>query len=285
VRELALLDKPKAASYLARKGFTIEEQTLVLNTTHCNPPENYFITSNDMVGKAGVWAHFGLWNFTKSYAVGKSRTLPQAEAVDDLMKRFGMTEKEATDMYFEVKSLTSEGAINQYVAPWPGYITSNWVACRTAANSSAMVCPLGMQIGQQGTVVTVIESITYNISRPNASRITYGFYQNGQRVGTNGDGIPARMLVATNTSLTEVKFNDTTHGLAVLMDMSNQRMLVADPLLISSVFTQLYYLDGRFMPNFEKFDERSSMTGSRVVVWKVNWDMDAKDVTNATRVR
>ena len=38
----------------------------ILALTHCQPPENYFITSHDMVGKSGVWAHFGSWNFDRA---------------------------------------------------------------------------------------------------------------------------------------------------------------------------------------------------------------------------
>jgi dolichyl-diphosphooligosaccharide--protein glycosyltransferase len=277
IYDIVKLDRPQAQAYLAKRGFTQAEQDEILKRSHCNPPEDYFITSGDMVGKAGVWAHFGLWNFTRAYVAQHSRNLPHDEAVADLQRKFNMSSEEAEKLYYDAKALSSESEINQFVSPWPGYITSSWVDCKLAANNTAMVCPLGIGFGQQGGTVMAFDAFTYNMTNPNASRLVYGFYQNNQRVGTNGDGTPAALYMAYDDGMRSITFqNPTSSGIAVLIDVPNHRLLMADPLLINSTFTQLFYLDGRYSTHFEKFDDQTSFTGSRVIVWKVNWNGTAK---------
>src|SRR3989344_9571324 len=63
--EIMPQDKENAKKVLS-KYFTDEESAKVLEKTHCEAPENYFITSADMVGKSGVWAHFGSWDFDRA---------------------------------------------------------------------------------------------------------------------------------------------------------------------------------------------------------------------------
>jgi dolichyl-phosphooligosaccharide-protein glycotransferase len=270
------LDKEPARRYLAAHGFTEAEQVSILNSTHCAPPEDYFITSGDMVGKAGVWAHFGLWNFENAYIAQHSRYLPMQDAVDDLVKKFNYTPAHAQDLYYQAKGLTSEGEVNQFAAPWPGYITSNWVACSSLANNSAMLCPLGIGIGQQGSTFTSIDTFMFNFTNPASSALSYGFYQNGQRIGAVTNGTPQQIVLAYNDRMDELNFTQpTSPGIAVLVDMPNKRILIVDPLLAKSTFTQLFFLDGRYSTYFTKFDDRTSFSGSRVITWKVNWNGNA----------
>ena len=273
VRDIILLTPQEARKYLADRSFTAQEQDSILNSTFCRAPEDYFITSGDMVGKAGVWAHFGLWNFTKAYIAQHSRQLPHDDAVADMQQKFGFTLEQADKLYYDAKALSNEGEINQFASPWPGYITQNWVSCKKANNGTALVCPIGIGISQTASGTGSIDSFTFNYSDPSASRITYGFYQNGQRVGFNSDGKPALMVLAKNTTLEDVKFNDSTSGgLAIVVDIPNSRILLADPLLAKSTFTQLFYLEGRYSKYYEKFDDQMGFSGSRVIVWKVKWD-------------
>ncbi len=65
IYKLLKLDKSSAEKEL-KKLFNEEKTNKILNAMFCEPPENFFITSEDMVGKAPVWAHFGLWNFEKA---------------------------------------------------------------------------------------------------------------------------------------------------------------------------------------------------------------------------
>ena len=265
-------NRADARKYLADRGLTPSEQDAILNVTHCDPPEDIFITSGDMIGKAGVWAHFGLWNFTKSYIAANAKTMNRDDAVADFTVRFGMSAEEAEKLYFDARALASEGDTNAFAAPWPGYITGAWVGCQARDNDTRVVCPLGLNIGTQNGAMTVIEDFTFNVSAPNASTLTFGVYANGQRIGGVANGTPARLVLALDDRLDDIVAVNPTTGIGVLYDAKERRVLLADPLLIKSTFTQLFYLDGRYTNHFVKFDDRTSFNGQRVISWKVDWD-------------
>jgi hypothetical protein len=239
-----------------------------------------------MIGKAGVWAHFGLWNFSKAYIVETAKTMSEQEAVADYMSRFGMTETTATDLYYQARSLTNEGEINAFASPWPGYLGGNWIACRRVENDTVLGCPIGMQIGSQNGGVTAIDAFIINLTNPSQNNFVYGFYQSGQRVGGIDNGTAGMVVLAGKTKMDTMEIpGSTSPGIAVLVDTVENRVLLADPLLIKSQFTMLYYLDGRYSEHFVKFDEQSSPAGTRVVVWKVDWDgKDAGSATSSTAI-
>ncbi|MBI4141232.1 hypothetical protein HY485_05340, partial [Candidatus Woesearchaeota archaeon] len=60
----------------------IENTEDILQYTHCNPPENYLITSEDMRKKGGVWSHFGNWDFKKAYIWQTLKNKPEEEAIN-----------------------------------------------------------------------------------------------------------------------------------------------------------------------------------------------------------
>ncbi|GAJ05649.1 unnamed protein product, partial [marine sediment metagenome] len=66
IEEIVRLDKKEAKAILLKKGLSEKESNNVSTYTHCEPPEDYFITSYDMIGKSGVWSHFGSWDFDRA---------------------------------------------------------------------------------------------------------------------------------------------------------------------------------------------------------------------------
>lgn len=270
VENITVLDRDEAHAYLQEQGLSAAQADDVLASSHCAPPENYFITSGDMVGKAGVWAHFGLWDFRRAYVVQHARdpNTSREAAIQDFVERLGYTRQEAEQLYFDARALSNEGEINAFAAPWPGYITHNWVQCQR--QNASILCPVGLGIGQQGAAAVSIDGFIYNLTAPQNSTLVFGARQNGQLVSQQL-GTPAVLLIAGD-ELQTVTFDNATAGLGVLIDVEQNRLLLADPQLIGSMFTQLYYLDGRYNEHFEKFDDRIGVTGTRVVVWKVDWD-------------
>ena len=77
VREIILLDKEKARKKLKEYNISAEKIDEIIPYTHCNPPEGYAIASEDMIGKSGVWSHFGSWNFERADIWYNARNLPQ----------------------------------------------------------------------------------------------------------------------------------------------------------------------------------------------------------------
>jgi hypothetical protein len=136
-----------------------------------------------------------------------------------------------------------------------------------------------MGINNNGQTTAVLESSLINITSPENSQISVGFYDQNNRRVQGSTGSFNELVIKGNTTKI-YKAADATLGLAMLLDITTQdnqtkySSLVADPLLIDSTFTRLFYLDGRDMKHFEKFSDMTDMTGSRIIVWKIKWDIN-----------
>jgi len=119
--EIIVLNKTAASEHLENSGIANVEE--VLKYTHCEPPENYFITSGDMVGKAGVWGHFGSWNFEKADIWTNLRKLTKNDMSTVMKNKFGYDDDKAEQTYYKVQSIEGEKAANNWISPWPGYMS------------------------------------------------------------------------------------------------------------------------------------------------------------------
>src|SRR3989338_7007379 len=79
--ELLAANSTTAVEIFDKYNFSIKQRANVSKYMYCQAPEDYFITSQDMVGKSGVWAHFGSWDFKKSAIWVKVKNMPQKEAI------------------------------------------------------------------------------------------------------------------------------------------------------------------------------------------------------------
>lgn len=279
VRELVTLDRADAARAIADAGIDDQTAARLLERTHCEPPADYFITSSDMIGKAGVWAHFGLWDFNRAYAVAQVQQESQQTAVSRIAERLGVTPQEATSIYVDIQKRRQpngawdEGALNAWIAPWPGYLTGGWVGCTRAENGTVLQCPAGVGISQSNGQTLAIDGFVYNTTAPERSIVVIGAYVNGQRVGQQANATVESIIVADDTLRKLANPNPTINGISILIDVKQDRMLIASSQLAESQFTRLYYLDGRYSKAFKKFDDRSSpVTGARIITWQVDWD-------------
>jgi len=267
-------DRESAKDYLQEIGFDNSAIEKILSYTHCQPPEALFITSNDMVGKAGVWAHFGSWNFDRAFIYNNVKNVNDLDAaVKILVKRFNYTEDQAASYYYEVQSLTSDEEANAWIAPWPSYAGANWGSCKN--ESGIILCNLGLGLGNsnQGHQV-VISGVKINISNPKASTFIISFIDpnTGQLAGQQ-DSKPNNIVIADD-SLKRYELESSDFQLDVLYDKLNNRAMVSSPYLSQSMFTRLYFFDGRYTEHFKKFSEETSMTGDRVIVWSVDWNKE-----------
>ena len=55
-------------------------------------------------------------------------------------------------------------------------------------------------------------------------------------------------------------------------------MAQMDSGLTASMFTRLFYQDGIGLSHFKKFSAERSIFGSRIIVWKVDWEGKEKNV-------
>ena len=254
LEEIVRLDKEKANSILLKNMLNKEEAKQVLEFTHCAPPENYFITSYDMIGKSGVWAHFGSWDFDRSLIYN---TLNKKEYKKDLEKsvsflqdRFNYSRGNAENVYYDVQSIKTDAEANSWIAPWPSY---QGISGCGKTEENKISCNIG------GGGIIDIDLTTLQADIQTAQGIKHP------------DSI---VLLLEDGSYKRKEFNDTIGISLVLMPIGNgnYNALMLHPDLDKSMFTIMFYLNGHGLKYFEKFSDTTDITGGRIIVWKVNWD-------------
>ncbi|HLD05559.1 MAG TPA: STT3 domain-containing protein [Candidatus Nanoarchaeia archaeon] len=270
VHEIILQSKEQASKTLQEKGYGETEAQAILKYTHCDPPEDYFITSEDMVGKAGVWGHFGLWNFNRAWLYNNLKDKTPEEAVPLVMSRYGLPQEKAQALYYEVAAIDSEGQANQWISPWPNFATG-WHSCQNT--TTEITCNLGMNIGNQNGQNMVLEKLLINTSKKEWDvKLLIGAYANNLRTG-EGLTTPDQFYVASD-QIRKMNLNASNSiTIGFLFDtVGGYRLMAMDPLFVRSTFTKLFYLDGRYMNHFDKFSDKNTIGGDRILVWKVNWN-------------
>ena len=253
IKEIVRLNKEKAGSTLLRNGLSEEEANSVLEFSHCIPPENYFITSYDMVGKSGVWAHFGSWDFNKALIYN---TLKRKEYRDDLEKsisflqdRFNHTREEAELIHYDVQSIGSDAEANSWIAGWPGYAGSS--SC-SKMEEGKIAC------GIEQSALVEIDLQTLQADIQTAQGITHPNFV---------------VLPLENGSYRQREFNDTIGGSMMLIPTGEEsyNALLMHSDLDKSMFTIMFYLNGHGLKYFDKFSDVKDVNGGRIIIWKVNW--------------
>lgn len=246
LNQIILLNKKEAEKNLKSLKLTETQIEKILSFTHCEPPEAYFIASEDMIGKSGVWSHFGSWNFERADIWQNARKMAKDEAIDYMTKKFNYTKERAENIYFEVQAISSDSEANTWVAPWPGY--GGTTSC-SKNTQGVYVCGNGLQvnlsnydvfgIGQQGTV------------RPKSAAFT------------------------TESGVFKKNFNGTTldFGMTVIPRNENELdVVVSSNELTGSMFTRMFYMQGHGLKYFKLFNHQRGLTGTNIYVYKVDWE-------------
>ncbi|MCA9459613.1 MAG: hypothetical protein KC550_03625, partial [Nanoarchaeota archaeon] len=231
----------------------IDEIMLMLKCD--SPSENFLVTSGDMVGKAGVWAHWGSWDFTRKYVYDNYNLMKvedMAEKIDGNVSLIDSYVKQLKqiDIDSKTKNLKRDDLINQWLAPYPSYIPLEGKYQYPCVNSNnTLICQNSIQIDLEN------------------GNIKSGF---GEDVTFNRVVFPISM-----DEMGEMKIDENGNFDVLLIPSSNGNynvMLMQFP-LGNSLFTKLYYLNGFGTKQFEKFDDVTSVSGVNVKVWKTNWDV------------
>ncbi|MBD3209160.1 hypothetical protein GF367_01950 [Candidatus Woesearchaeota archaeon] len=271
--EIILIEDQEAATaYLEEQGLTQEEAEDVTRLTHCEPPENYFITSSDMIGKASVWGHFGNWDFRKAYAYNVLRKETPDVATPIIEELFDIETKAAGQLYYQVISLANEQAANAWISPWPQYLTRNAISCQD--DNDTVTCNQNVNLGNQQGQTIRLETVVVDLENPENTIASIGAYnrQTGQRVGENTLTLKAVTIKNNNLETTRFENPGLDFELFLVQQGSSYKAVIASSELATSMFTRLFFLEGAHTKHFEKFsDERSPITGDRIIVWKVNW--------------
>jgi dolichyl-phosphooligosaccharide-protein glycotransferase len=238
--------------------FSGQDVDEILELTHCGPPENYFITSEDMVGKSGVWAHFGSWDFNRGLIYNTLKRKEYAnnreKGVQFLRQRFDYSDQEAEDIYFEVRGITSSDQANNWIAPWPGYAGSG--GCSTVENQTISCNVAGIPL-------------VFDLDK-----------QEGYAESQGGRLYPKLISFPTNIGIILKEYNQSTItlqnnrqlGIALIKNGDSYQAIAMDSDLTGSMFTRMFYQEGIGLKYFKKFDDQSSVFGGRIIVWKVDWE-------------
>ena len=257
LNEIIKRSKPEAKNILKGR-FTDDEAESILSYTHCQPPENYFITSEDMVGKSGVWAHFGSWDFDRAFMYNTLRNEEYASDVGNsvqfLQERFGMPKEKAEDVYYEVQAIANSNEANSWIAPWPGY--AGITGCSAISNGTFDCSMAGIPLVLDTNAMDVYAETTtgrlhpYSVSFPIDNGTVMRQYANSTISLNSG-----RQL-----------------GIAIIKDGESYTAVAMDSDLTGSMFTRLFYQDGAGLEHFKKFSDENSLLGGRILVWKVDWE-------------
>lgn len=228
----------------------------IMDNLYCETPvEDFLITSEDMVGKAGVWAHWGSWDFTKKYVYDTYSVKSATEIANDIDENVTLIETyigelNAIDIRVEIENIKKDNLINQWFAPYPGYvpIANKYIyGCDNKNNTIACENGIGIDMNT-GTIFSALgEQVTFN-------NLVYPNYKGEISViDQEGEGELDVVLIPSSTG-----FN----------------VLLTQKPLGTSLFTKLFYLDGFDSKYFDKFDEVNSATGVKISVWKAKWDVN-----------
>ena len=247
LNKIIVEDKKTAEQILKYEGLSEEAIEEVLNVTHCDDLlDQYYIASDDMVGKAGVWGHFGSWNFTKASMYNKVYNKPREKGIKTLTEEFGLDEEEANSIYYEIKANDAD----RWVSPWPGYMGIS--SCSVKNN-----------------VATCGNGLIVNLTNYDAKLIL-----------NEGAGVPYSIVYADKEDIHEKIFEGSTVGVsaALIPDGNGYISILMDPLHAKGMFTRLFFFEGHGLKCFDLLSYKRSFTGNEIYVYKVDWDCRTKNV-------
>ncbi len=250
--KVVVSDKEKARKIMAE--YTDEDTAeKALQFTHCNPPENFFITSEDMVGKSGVWAHFGSWDFRRAKVWIDLKSLPMQEAKKVMVDELGYTEEEAEKLYFDVQRITDERDANNWISPWPSVVGAG--SCAADKDDKDKVICVYNAGGQRIPISINLKTLSADIA------------------ATDGVKHPNSISYAVNGKYGIREFKEDNIGYSITLYVSNDTIETAmmAPVLAESMFTRMFYLQGVGLKNFKSFDHQRDLGGLDIYTWKVEW--------------
>ncbi|HLP79274.1 MAG TPA: STT3 domain-containing protein [Acidobacteriota bacterium] len=251
----------------------------IMTKLACEKPlDSIFVTSGDMVGKAGVWAHWGTWNFSKKFVYDSYETKSANEIAallkeDPIEVQKMIDEIRQIDIQAKTQNIKRTDLINRWFADYPSIITN--ADCQQL--NETIVCPYNLVVGRDERpepMDTVLTRGVINTSRPSSSyfEIQTVARQTGRLLNTAQIRVDEIDFAATD-GFKSFKFENASLPYQVMMYTVNgapHSILVGKP-LAKSMFVQLFYMEGGYTKTFERIYDGRSLTAGRILVWKKNW--------------
>ena len=252
LNEIIILPKTQAQKTLQEKyEFTTQQTEEILKYTHCDAPVDYYITSEDMIGKAGVWAHFGTWNFKKAVMYQKTNKLNRQDAIQLLTTHFNLSADEAEKLHAQIQTTPAD----QWIAGWPSYL-SGVGNCQIKSNN-LLECPIQTREGNTLIEINSSMDVIFKTAQEQKEQIH-----------------PVSIIYADKETIREKKFSGKTLPVSIILlpDGNNFQTLVADPAIAAGTFTKLYFFNGHGQKCFKKFHEDKNLNGGNIITWIIDYN-------------
>jgi dolichyl-diphosphooligosaccharide--protein glycosyltransferase len=237
--------------------FTDSQVDEVMELLSCDSPrENLVITSNDMVGKAGVWAHWGSWDFEKKYvsdfyATKSAEVIAEEIDADAQVISKYIDELNDIDLRAKTQNIKRSDLINQWYAPYPSYVPiqgNYYVPCQIN-NGTSIMCAQGIEVESTGIDMKVKSIANSQITIKN---IVY-----------------PTQLGTLKTSLND---ENGQFDLMLIPNGNSYQSVLAQAPLGASLFSRLYYYNGYGSTHFELFDAKVNGNNNPLTVWSTLWE-------------
>ncbi|RMF06660.1 hypothetical protein D6764_01745 [Candidatus Woesearchaeota archaeon] len=224
-------------------GMTEEQAEKVLNLTHCTDMlPQYYIASDDMIGKSGVWAHFGIWNFTRGAMWHDVHDESIAEGIKILKEKYGLDDSTAEQYYYEISTTDAD----KWVSPWPSYASS---IGRCNIQDKEIICNNGLKVNtEKGTAEVSTQQ---------------------------GTGSPVSLVYLDGEGV----FREKTfkkpiipYSAALFSKEGRTYSIFMHPKLAKSMFTRMFFFEGKGLKYFTPLSHRKQVTGGDLYAYKVDWE-------------
>ncbi|PIN81331.1 hypothetical protein COV11_02185, partial [Candidatus Woesearchaeota archaeon CG10_big_fil_rev_8_21_14_0_10_30_7] len=256
IYDLMKLDKNNAKKVLLNQ-FSEEKTNKILETTHCDPPQAFLIVSQDMISKAGVWAHFGNWNFIKADVWTNHKSTSKKQLTDYLLATYNISKESAEKIYDELQKIKSEKesekSANTWIGDWSSYFDQNNPLADCTKQENEIICSNGF--------VMINETPYIMVDQNKAAPI-----QTFNYIDTKGNWVS--------------KESDQKTGIdAVFLQQNGKyKSLLAQTPLAGSLFTRLFFLNGHGLKHFKLVKETNQAIGGKIIVWEIDWTGNQNNV-------
>jgi dolichyl-diphosphooligosaccharide--protein glycosyltransferase len=279
--------------------FTNDQVNEIMEYLACDTPrENLVITSEDMIGKAGVWAHWGSWDFTKKYTLNNYKSKTAQEIADDIDENVTLIEEYVNalkniDQKASDFNIKREDLVNQWLAPYPTYLgEANWNLKNETILVGAMAIVTDGAGRLQGLAPTTPTG-TKGCININTNQLICNFELETENMTFISGDLPIdlnikRFLMPSinGNDLETVSERDIDAGydlyISPMSTGNGVKVGMAQYPLGGSLFTKLFYMGGFGADKFEIFSSREGATGNRITVWKTKWTQEEPEVKDIT---
>jgi parvulin-like peptidyl-prolyl isomerase len=137
---------------------------------------------------------------------------------------------------------------------------------------------LGIGIGKKGSSTVVLNSATIENGSAVFNIVTVDS-NSGSVMGTASLNPAGLATIDEEKGIVRKGFNNSDFPYDILFDENNERILVMDPALTDSVFTNLYFLEGKYSKYFQLFHKERG-----IYVYNVKWDGTANNSASKLEV-